>query len=174
MSEPSKQMAIGMLNHEGANKFLPVGGWCAVRLVIRTWGMAKRSLAVGRTTPFIHRGDRTSRAWGAGPSNDSKELVFMKRDQTPVGIYDCPTRRPAIAYPIQIGTRITPREIPVAAKDGLRNERWRCRNCDYDTGLANCTNPTQTVLEHRRALAYDNGNSNRDNPMPNPPLENGL
>ena len=26
-----KQMALGMLNHESANKFLPVAGWCAVR-----------------------------------------------------------------------------------------------------------------------------------------------
>ena len=52
----------------------------------------------------------------------------MTRDQAPVGIYYCPTRRPAKAYPIQYQEREPRRaQTPVAAKVGLRNERWRQR-----------------------------------------------
>jgi prepilin-type N-terminal cleavage/methylation domain-containing protein len=168
-----KQMALGMLNHESANKFLPVGGWCAVRSGDPDLGYGKAQPGGWPYNILSYIEETALHDMGSGLPTAQKNQIFMTRDQTPVGIYYCPTRRPARAYPITTRNANHAAQIPVAAKVDYAMNVGNAA-CDYDTGLATCMSPNKPYWNTGVLWPTLTVISNRDNPSPNPPLENAL
>jgi prepilin-type N-terminal cleavage/methylation domain-containing protein/prepilin-type processing-associated H-X9-DG protein len=166
-----KQIAIGILMHEGANKFLPVGGWCAVRSGDPDLGYSKQPGGWPYSI-LSYIEEQPLHDMGAGLAMAQKNMIFMTRDKTPVTIYYCPTRRPASAYPCSQKNWNHAANIGVAA----RIDYAMCvgdATGNYDTDLSSIPvkNRNTGVLYPTldpRAL------SQRDNPGANPPYENVL
>jgi prepilin-type N-terminal cleavage/methylation domain-containing protein len=130
-----KQIITGMLLHEGAHGHFPVGGYDPQHSGDPDLGAGVK--APGGWTynllPFIE--EDTLHKMGAGQPTAQKRQVFMQRDQIPVGIYYCPSRRAARAYPTDPGqTNVNhAAHIPLAARCDY------AMNCgdatgDYDVG----------------------------------------
>ena len=77
--------------------------------------------------PFIE--EETMHNMGAGLPTAAKRQLFMKRDQIPVTIYYCPTRRHAACLPVPPAKRNANHTgpIPVAAR------------CDYAMNCGDAT-----------------------------------
>jgi hypothetical protein len=97
-----KQIGIGFLNHENSHRFLPTAGWSP-------WQVGDPLLGAGRTQPggwmyqilpYIEE----QSLYDLPDDNDKKTVTTRQREQalvlqeTPVAVYNCPTRRPAKAY----------------------------------------------------------------------------
>ena len=170
-----KQMALGMLNHESANKHLPVGGWCAVLSGDPDKGNGKDQPGGWPYNILSYIEETALHDMGAGLPTAQKNQVFMTRDATPVGAYYCPTRRPARAYPISLRNANHAAQIPAAAKiDYAMNVGDAA--CNYDTDLAICAQPNPPKPYWNTGVLWPTTTiiSNRDNPNPNPKLENVL
>ena len=90
-----KQLALGCLNHENANRVLPSAGW--------GWGWSGQGNRSGRAQPggwlfsilpFIEQQGLYDL------SSDGTEPKIRQTAGTPVAAYICPTRRPAVALPM--------------------------------------------------------------------------
>ena len=95
-----KQLALGCINHEGAHLFYPSSGWGW-----RWQGDPDRGY--GKTQPggwaydilsFIEEGQ--IRDIGSGLSDDEKDALSVTVAGTPIPIFNCPSRRAALAYPL--------------------------------------------------------------------------
>ncbi len=88
-----KQLALGCLNHEQANGFLPGNGWGTY------WeGDPDRGFSVHQPggwlyniLPYIEQ--QTLHDLGAGLDANGKTAQFMLREATVLTVLDCPTRR---------------------------------------------------------------------------------
>jgi prepilin-type N-terminal cleavage/methylation domain-containing protein len=131
-----KQIITGMLLHENTHGHFPVGGYDPQHSGDPDLGYGLR--APGGWTynllPYIE--ESALHNMGAGLPTAQKQQEFMKRDQIPVTIYYCPTRRPAQAYPKDPGQRNVNHAtaIPVSARCDY------AMNCgdatgDYDVGF---------------------------------------
>jgi prepilin-type N-terminal cleavage/methylation domain-containing protein len=171
-----KQMAVGMLNHESANKFLPVGGWCATSSGDPDKGYGKDQPGGWPYNILSYIEEQALHDMGAGLPTAQKYQVNMTRDQTPVGIYYCPTRRPARAYPIQYKNSNHAAQIAVAAKIDYAMNVGDTGNCNYDTALAVCANPKPLRPYWNTGVLWPTTSeiSNRDSLNPTPKLENVL
>jgi prepilin-type N-terminal cleavage/methylation domain-containing protein len=133
-----KQIITGMLLHEGAHGFLPVGGRDPEDSGDPDEGAGKS--AKGGWTfnllPFIE--EENLHAMGAGQPVAQKRQIFMQRDRTPVSIYYCPTRRPPMVIPVTAG-----RNDNHQTHVGTANRTDYAMNvgdsaCDYDTENPPC------------------------------------
>jgi prepilin-type N-terminal cleavage/methylation domain-containing protein len=93
-----KQIITGMLLHENTHGHFPVGGTDPTHSGDPDDGFGKK--AKGGWTynllPYIE--EETLHKMGAGQAKAAKLQQFMLRDQIPVAIYYCPTRRQPLAY----------------------------------------------------------------------------
>ncbi len=94
-----KQIGLGFANHEEAHGHFPSGGW--------GWGWvgdADRGTGVGQpggwvynVLPFMEQ--QSLHDLGVGENDARKRTANGRRAETPLSIFNCPTRRPAVAYP---------------------------------------------------------------------------
>jgi hypothetical protein len=155
--------------HEAANKFLPVGGWCAVRSGDPDLGY--KAQPGGWPYNILSYIEETAlHDQGSGLPAAQKNVIFVTRDQTPVGIYYCPTRRAARAYPCTQRNWNHASAPGVAARiDYAMSVGDATGNYDTNLGSVPVKNRNTGVLYptlDARALAQ------RDNPGANPPYEN--
>jgi|SRR4051812_3745428 prepilin-type N-terminal cleavage/methylation domain-containing protein len=97
-----KQIGIGFLNHENARKFLPGAGWSPWWVGDPLWGTGRRQPGgwMYQILPYVEE-----QAIFDLPNDGQKTLITadqrnaaVKMQETPVAIYNCPSRRPAKAY----------------------------------------------------------------------------
>jgi prepilin-type N-terminal cleavage/methylation domain-containing protein len=94
-----KQIALGALNHEQLNGFLPTGGWGSYTAgePTRGFGVKQPGGWLYNILPFIEL--RSLHDMGM-----SDRTQIPLRMATPVTIFNCPSRRPAKAYPFYVAT----------------------------------------------------------------------
>jgi prepilin-type N-terminal cleavage/methylation domain-containing protein len=95
-----KQMGLGAMTHESAQRCYPSNGWGLhwVGYAERGFGRRQPGSWMYSLLPFmefksVH--DMTSGLSGAARKNAGKQMVA-----TPLGVFNCPTRRQPILYPI--------------------------------------------------------------------------
>ena len=141
-----KQIGVGFLNFEGTNKFLPGAGFSP-------WFVGDPQMGAGRKQPggwmyqilpFIEE-----QAVYDLPSDGSKLTLTaaqrtgaVKLQQSPITVYNCPSRRPAKAYPANLGSGWTPKNsdpISLTARGDYAANSGDCvwgPNKYYKTGQA--------------------------------------
>ena len=94
-----KQLALGCLNHEQLHGFYPTGGWHLGFMGDPDYGFDKRQPGGWTFTvlPFIEQDPLFQ--LGSGLNVPAKKDRMTIRAQTPVALFYCPTRRPAMNYP---------------------------------------------------------------------------
>ncbi len=94
-----KQLALGCLQHEERHKFFPTGGWGYTWLGEPDRGFNKRQpggWAFG-ILPYIEQ--QALRDLAAGKSGGAKTLALQQMIQTPLVVFNCPTRRGTALFP---------------------------------------------------------------------------
>ncbi len=94
-----KQLALGALNHESAQGFLPTGGWDQdwVGHPDRGFGPRQPGGWVYNVLPFVEQ--QALHDLGATGSGLTIEAANAQRVATPVATFNCPTRRRAVVFP---------------------------------------------------------------------------
>lgn len=96
-----KQLGLAFLNHESTNKFLPSSGWGW-----RWQGDPDRGYGQDQPGGWAYNvigfmEESAIRDAGRGITNTAaKEAAMKAAVGTPIPIFNCPTRRPAIAFPL--------------------------------------------------------------------------
>jgi prepilin-type N-terminal cleavage/methylation domain-containing protein len=130
-----KQMITGMLLHESTHGHFPVGGFDPTHSGDPDLGFGEKQPGgwTYNLLPYIE--EETLHNMGAGLPAAQKRQQFMLRDQRPVTIYYCPTRRPAQAYPTPNGqTNVNhASHIPLSARCDYAMNCGDARG-NYDTG----------------------------------------
>jgi prepilin-type N-terminal cleavage/methylation domain-containing protein len=95
-----KQIGLGFLNHESTQKYLPSSGWGW-----RWHGDPNRGYGESQPGSWLYSileyaEEGTLRAIGKGQSNFPQNAQLLPLVATPVPIFNCPTRRAALAYPL--------------------------------------------------------------------------
>lgn len=112
-----KQMTLAMLNHESTHGGLPSGGWVGSWLgdPDRGYGREQPGGWIYNLLPYIEQ--QAIRDMGTGLTDRGKWPVFQERDAMTVDMLNCPTRRPAIAYPNdKPNTPVNSRKNPLHAR----------------------------------------------------------
>ncbi len=93
-----KQIALACLNHEQAHKYLPCGGWAYgwTGDPDRGFGLAQPGGWIYNLLPFIE--EPAIRSIGAGETFEKKKTTLQQAATTPISLFSCATRRPAILY----------------------------------------------------------------------------
>jgi prepilin-type N-terminal cleavage/methylation domain-containing protein/prepilin-type processing-associated H-X9-DG protein len=91
-----KQIALGWLNHESQQGYLPSGGWGPMWVGDPAYGFGKRQPGgwVYSILPFLEM-ESLYQLPGTGAS-----VTSSQRLKTPIAGFICPSRRNAIAYPV--------------------------------------------------------------------------
>jgi prepilin-type N-terminal cleavage/methylation domain-containing protein len=101
-SNNMKQLALGALEHESANKFFPTGGWgpCWAGDSDRGFGGRQPGGWIYSILPYIDQLPLYELGHGATNSTSPKlsDCVLRCVGTVLTGLY-CPSRRPAVAYP---------------------------------------------------------------------------
>jgi prepilin-type N-terminal cleavage/methylation domain-containing protein/prepilin-type processing-associated H-X9-DG protein len=96
-----KQMGLAWSTHTDVQKHFPYGGWGAIWIgdPDRGLGPTQPGGWIYNLLPFMDF--KTIHDMGKGLSNSSpeKKNLIIIREATPINLFNCPTRRPAIAYP---------------------------------------------------------------------------
>lgn len=96
-----KQIGLAFLNHESTHKFLPSSGW--------TWRWnGEPDRGYGGDQPggwgyniLTYLEENSIRDAGKGVTNaQAKQQAMLAAVGTPIPVFNCPTRRPALAYPL--------------------------------------------------------------------------
>jgi prepilin-type N-terminal cleavage/methylation domain-containing protein len=143
-----KQIITGMLLHVDAHKHLPVGGYDPEDSGDPGLGFGKKQKGgwTYNLLPFIE--EQALHGMGAGLPQVQKFAEFMRRDQIPVSIYYCPTRRPVAAYPIPNHKNDNHNTvIPVASRTDYAMNVGNAA-CNYDTGTCGSQYTNTGVVWH--------------------------
>ena len=110
-----KQIALGCLHHEQVQHFLPTGGWSCAWTGDPDRGFDKRQPGgwLFNILPYIEQ--QALRDLGL----NNNAVGRTQAAGTPVCMYNCPTRRPAIAYPLVFPSPINygPHPIVIGLND---------------------------------------------------------
>jgi prepilin-type N-terminal cleavage/methylation domain-containing protein/prepilin-type processing-associated H-X9-DG protein len=90
-----KQMALACLGHEHANGFLPSNGWGPPFVGEPTRGFGLKQPGGWQYNILPYMEQMALHEAGA----DGNRLAMTQTNSVPISTYNCPTRRPAIAYP---------------------------------------------------------------------------
>jgi prepilin-type N-terminal cleavage/methylation domain-containing protein len=106
-----KQIGLGFLNHEGSHRFLPCSGWSP-------WVVGDPQLGAGRLQPggwmyqilpYIEEQTVYDIADDGNKSvTPNQKTLALKLQETPITIFNCPSRRPARAYVYRLSNQWTP------------------------------------------------------------------
>jgi prepilin-type N-terminal cleavage/methylation domain-containing protein len=96
-----KNLALGCLNHEQAQKFYPTGGWRWEWGGDPDRGFDRRQPGgfVYNLLPYIEQQQLHDMGTGKPYNDPAKKTALAAMNQTPVGVLICPTRRTATRYP---------------------------------------------------------------------------
>jgi prepilin-type N-terminal cleavage/methylation domain-containing protein len=96
-----KQIALGWANHIDSTKYLPYGGWGAIWNgdADRGFGKMQPGGWIYNILPFMEYKSLHDMDKGIPYSDPKKNQVRIQRDATGISVFNCPTRRQAIAYP---------------------------------------------------------------------------
>ncbi len=94
-----KQLALAALHHEALLKFLPTGGWCHDWLGHPDRGFNKRQPGgwAYNVLPFVEQ--QALHDLGAMGAGMTIQKANQARVQTPLGVMNCPSRRPLQLFP---------------------------------------------------------------------------
>jgi prepilin-type N-terminal cleavage/methylation domain-containing protein/prepilin-type processing-associated H-X9-DG protein len=94
-----KQIALGFHTHHAAFERFPSGGWGWLWIGEPDRGTDERQPGgwVYNILPYVEQGNL--RDMGKGMTGQPGIDQLMNRVRTPVGVFNCPTRRPPLAYP---------------------------------------------------------------------------
>jgi prepilin-type processing-associated H-X9-DG protein len=96
-----KQMGLAALNHENVQKFFPSGGWGWRWVGDPNQGYGKNQPGSWSYSLLAHMEGQNLRNAGSGISNAAQlEEILKTVNATPVPIFQCPSRRSPIAYPL--------------------------------------------------------------------------
>ena len=111
-----KQLGLAMLGHEQAHGFLPGGGWGYNQIADPDRGTGKRQPGgwVYCILPYIEQ--QALHDLGAGLSD--KTATNRERGSTPISAVNCPSRRPAIAFPHRYDSTVFQARSDYAANAG--------------------------------------------------------
>src|SRR4051812_3111599 len=102
-----KQMALGCLLHEDTHKFLPSGGWSDYHAADANMGFGERQPGSWYFSilPYIEEQavHDLNNGLAVNPAAAGAQAATTKLQQTPISIFNCPSRRPAKAYPTKWG-----------------------------------------------------------------------
>jgi prepilin-type N-terminal cleavage/methylation domain-containing protein/prepilin-type processing-associated H-X9-DG protein len=97
-----KEIALAALNHEQANGFLPAGGWG-----FRWVGDPRYGFGVDQPggffyniLPYMEQQDLHDLSLKAANDTERNDLALVMI-QTPLSVWNCPTRRQAAAFPVR-------------------------------------------------------------------------
>ncbi|MEZ6070995.1 MAG: DUF1559 domain-containing protein [Pirellulales bacterium] len=98
-----KQLALGAINHHDTHGFLPTGGWGYQWVGDPDRGYNRRQPGgwIYNILPFVEQGPLHD--MGSGMAMSAKAAACSVRIGTPVPMFNCPTRRSALAYPAPTG-----------------------------------------------------------------------
>ena len=94
-----KQMALGALNHEQANGFLPTGGWGYYWVGDPDRGFSKSQPGGWLYNILPYCEQQALHDLGAGQADSVKQTAVLSLTHTPLAMANCPSRRPAALYP---------------------------------------------------------------------------
>jgi prepilin-type N-terminal cleavage/methylation domain-containing protein/prepilin-type processing-associated H-X9-DG protein len=119
-----KQIGLGCMNHVSAQKYYPTGGWGWSWSGDPDRGYGKRQPGglFFNILPFIE----LKQVHDMGLHNNQKGRTSTA--QSPVNIYNCPTRRPSLLFP-----HLDPRFINIDAIDSLARSDYAACAGDYAT-----------------------------------------
>jgi prepilin-type N-terminal cleavage/methylation domain-containing protein len=95
-----KQLALGCLNHEHAQGFLPTGGWCWLYVGDPDRGYDRRQPGGWVYNLLSYLEQDALRCKGIGLPLAEKKVALSEVIATPLPVLYCPTRRQAKAYPL--------------------------------------------------------------------------
>ena len=98
-----KQIGLAWMNHESAAGFLPTGGWGSFWGPHPDRGFGKRQPGPWGYSilPFMEQ--MALYQMGSGGTDDQIAAANKTRIETPLPVWNCPTRRTAIVYPMRSG-----------------------------------------------------------------------
>ena len=118
-----RNIALGFLNHESAHGHLPTGGWGWMWMSYPGRGSGEdQPGGWGYTVlPFIE--EQALFDLGTGLPLDQVRETNAQLHATPVGLYHCPSRREARAYPVEWGIPFVRQPFLCGVvKEGARND----------------------------------------------------
>lgn len=94
-----RQLALGALAHEQAHGFLPTGGWGFLWVGDPDRGFDKQQPGGWgyNLLPYIEQ--TALYQMGSGLAGSAKAAEVLRRVQTPLQVFNCPSRRSATPYP---------------------------------------------------------------------------
>jgi prepilin-type N-terminal cleavage/methylation domain-containing protein len=106
-----KQMGLAAMNHESAQKVLPSNGWGLywVGIPERGFGRSQPGSWLYSLLPFMDMKSLFNMT--AGLSDPQRKAAGKRLCSTPIGVFNCPTRRAANLYPI--GNWVNEQKIPI-------------------------------------------------------------
>jgi prepilin-type N-terminal cleavage/methylation domain-containing protein len=125
-----KQISLGCLTHESSMRFLPTGGWGWGWVGDPDQGFGKRQPGGWVFNILPHIEMRSLYNTGKGLTGAQKVAALKSMVESPVSLFNCPTRRQALLYPWMLGAQN-------AAQFGTPNGAGRS---DYaiNTGTGDC------------------------------------
>lgn len=96
-----KQLGLGCKMHETSLGWFPTGGWNSLWAGDPDRGYDRRQPGgwYYNVLPYIGEQSLHDLGLGASSADTNKMNAILKRSQTPLPVFYCPTRRPAAAYP---------------------------------------------------------------------------
>ena len=97
-----RQIALGFLLHEDSHKHLPTGGWGYMWMSHpdRGFGIEQPGGWGYNILPYIE--EQALHELGKGLPRQQQLDANAKLHGTPIEIYHCPSRRPAVPYPVSV------------------------------------------------------------------------
>jgi prepilin-type N-terminal cleavage/methylation domain-containing protein len=182
-----KQIALGMLNHESTHGHFPVGGWSPVRSGDPDMGAGEDQPGgwTYNAMPYIE--EQSLHDMGAGLPDAQKRQAMFRRDQIPVSVYYCPTRRPARALPTTAVNWNYPPGVTTPFLAARTDYAMNVGNaqCDYDVAVSTCLSGGKPVppswnsgvlwfAVYTQGMASPNPVDQRGNANPTPLYDNVL
>ena len=93
-----KQLALGCLTNEQALGYFPAPGWSAALVGDPDLGTGGKQYGgwLFNTLPYMEQ--QALHDLGAGLTATAKMPLFAQREQTPLAVMNCPTRRPPLVH----------------------------------------------------------------------------
>lgn len=105
-----KQLALGCLLHQDVHKFLPSGGWSDYYMADANMGYGARQPGSWYFSVLPYVEEQATHDLNAGlpvnPATGAAQAATTKLNQSPVTIFNCPSRRTARAYPTKWGATL--------------------------------------------------------------------